>query len=318
MISVFLGAGFSFVGGFPLASQLFDEQVEVDRITRQRLVERVLRGWSNWKGKEGGTPEEYLAFLEKNSGREWVDALWYVGLVIALKTGSLEYVGTNLTITRHNIDRTTGIVIHEAFWTEIFKHTSDIAVITTNYDILAERGLRHEPRPRVPRPGFHYGDGPENLAGGGYPSYSHIQKIAVTGKIPLLKLHGSVSWSYRRDQLIHYHDCRPAIRGDATIVAPVTRKTVPHYLHSVWEKAETVLSASTTWIVVGYSFPPYDIAVRNLLACSVRHGLEVHIFDQDESVGDRVAAQLPVTAVSQHPGLPQGLEDLSDVITKAS
>jgi hypothetical protein len=42
---IFLGAGFSFIAGVPLASQLFDRRPEVDRITRQKLVERVLERW---------------------------------------------------------------------------------------------------------------------------------------------------------------------------------------------------------------------------------------------------------------------------------
>jgi hypothetical protein len=51
------------------------------------------------------------------------------------------------------------------------------------------------------------------LTGGGYPSYTHIQKIRVTGTVPLLKLHGSVSWSVQGQSLVRYHDCRPVING---------------------------------------------------------------------------------------------------------
>ncbi len=108
----------------------------------------------------------------------------------------------DLTVTRHNIDRTTGNDIHETFWTAIFRRTSAVTVITTTYDVLTERGLRVGPRSRVPRPGFHYGFGPEHRAGGGYPSDSHIQRIVVDGGVPLLKLHGSVSWTLRPSGLI--------------------------------------------------------------------------------------------------------------------
>jgi hypothetical protein len=104
-------------------------------------------------------------------------------------------VGSKLTITHHNLNRTTGISVQETFWSTIFKRRADLAVVTTNYDVLAERGLRHRPRPRVLRPGFRYRLGPESLAGGGYPSYSHIQKIAISGRVPMLKIHGSVSCS---------------------------------------------------------------------------------------------------------------------------
>ena len=42
MITVFLGAGFSFPAGVPLARDLFAEAPVVDRVTRHRLVARVI------------------------------------------------------------------------------------------------------------------------------------------------------------------------------------------------------------------------------------------------------------------------------------
>ena len=197
MISIFLGAGFSILGNVPLASQLFDEQPEVDVISRQRLLERVLAGWRKWHSTTAGTPEQYLAMLEASGGKQWQEAIWYVALVIAIRMGYVRVVGMKPTIVRHTLNLTSGIDAHEAFWTAVFRRTEDVAVLTTNYDILAERGLRPKPRPRVPRPGFHYGDGHEQLEGGGYPSYAHIQRIRAEGKIPLLKLHGSVSWALK-------------------------------------------------------------------------------------------------------------------------
>lgn len=317
MLAVFLGAGFSYVGGVPLAFQLFDYKPDVDRITRQRLIERVISEWEKWHEGTGGQPEEYLAFLQKHGGRKWLDAIWYVSLVVALEMGRVEYVGRNRTITRRNINRTTQIEAHESFWSIIFRQTYKVGVITTNYDVLPERGLRHEPRPRVPRPGFHYGDGTENLAGGGYPSYAHIQKITISGSVPILKLHGSVSWSFREGKLIHYHDCRPAIRGDAAIVAPVTSKTLPKYLNGVWEQAAEVLSSSATWIVVGYSLPEYDLLVRQLLAENSAHQPEIHVFDPNSDVSSKYKALLPTATIQVHPGLSNGLDALESIVTKA-
>src|SRR5437764_4116425 len=166
MITLFAGAGFSYLAGVPLASQLFDSEPEVDRVSRQRLVERVVQRWLKWKATENGTPEEYLAHLEKHTGKEWLDAVWFVGLRIALEMGKVEMVGMQPTVARHNIDRTTGVTSHENFWRALFRLSDDVAVITTNYDILCERGLRIKPRPRIRRPGFNYGSGREMLAGG--------------------------------------------------------------------------------------------------------------------------------------------------------
>ncbi|MDA2931845.1 SIR2 family protein [Nitrospinae bacterium AH-259-F20] len=314
MLSVILGAGFSHVGGVPLASQLFDEYPEVDRITRVRLVQRVLARWEAWQARNVGGPEEYLAFLEKQGGGDWRDALWFVSLVIALRMGRVELVGMNTTITRHNIDRTTRIQAHEDFWTTIFKRTTNVGVITTNYDILIERGLRCQPRPRVPRPGFHYGEGPESLKGGGYPSYTHIRPIEASGSVPLYKLHGSISWAIRNGKLVRYHDCRPAIRGDAFIVAPIIEKYIPDYLRKVWDQAAACLSESNKWIIVGYSLPSYDLAVRNLLKRNSSHGPCIHIFDPNPDVASETKRILPRASVYLHPGLPDVLADLYEVL----
>lgn len=313
MLSIFLGAGFSAAAGVPLASQLFDAKPVVDRVTRRALVERVVDRWHRWHARFGGSPEEHLAYLQEGQQPGWKDAQWYVGLVIALATGSVEYVGMRPTITRHNLDRTADDA-HERFWTMIFRRTSDVAVVTTNYDILPERGLRHKPRPRVPRPGFHYGWGAEELAGGGYPSYTHIQKITINGSVPIYKLHGSVSWSYRNETLVRYHDCRPAIRGDAAIVAPVTSKMLPAYLKPVWQNAERSLAASRCWVIIGYSLPAYDILVRRLFSASARSRPAVHVFDPDEAVAGRFQSLLPGCSVQPHPGLPRGLCDIEAII----
>ena len=41
-VAVILGAGFSAVAGVPLASQLLDHRPEVDRVIREKLVDRVV------------------------------------------------------------------------------------------------------------------------------------------------------------------------------------------------------------------------------------------------------------------------------------
>lgn len=313
MITVFLGAGFSAVAGLPLAQSLFDEEPIVDVVSRQRLVHRVLSRWRWWLSQNKGAPEEYLAHLQDLGGRDWLEAVWYVGLVIALKMGRVENVGMKPTVTRHNLNRTTGVPAHEEFWSSLFRRTDDVAVVTTNYDVLIERGIRTQPRPRVLRPGFHYGSGAEELAGGGYPSYAHIQKIVVSGKVSLLKLHGSVSWAYRQGKLIRYHDCRPAIRGDAAIVAPVTQKRLPDFLAPTWAYAAHALSSSHRWLFVGYSLPEYDELVLRLLRENASHKPEVHVFDPQLQVAESYRALLGLN-VSHHQGLPDGISDMQRVV----
>ena len=318
MIVVFLGAGFSSLGGVPLASQLFDLQPLADIISRQDLIERVMGGWEEWNNQKSGTPEEYLAYLEATPGKHWFNAVKYVALAITLSMHRvrISVSGQRPRITHHSLNLVSGIKTHEDFWTAIFRQTTNVCVLTTNYDILAERGLRTKPRPRLPRPGFHYGTGPEQLKGGGYPGVVHTISLNAKGTIPLLKLHGSVSWSLGRDGIERYHDCRPAIsiRGNPAIIAPVSEKRIPSMFKPIWDRAESALSKSNIWIVVGYSFPEYDMAIKKLFQSTVSSRTRIHIMDPDSEVSRRVQSLLPAAKVFSHSGLPDALDDLPDIL----
>lgn len=320
MLALLLGAGFSHPAGVPLAGQLFDEEPQVDRVTRRKLVRRTLAGWHAWRERTAGQPEEYLAHLAggpDGSGfptKAWPEAIWYVALRIALTMGSIEAVDFRRTptIVRHDLMRTVGCREHVLFWDSIFRRRNppaSAAVITTNYDVLVERGLRSQPRPRVFRPGFNYGNGPERLEGSGYPSFSHVRPIYCAGNVPLLKLHGSISWSVRNGSPVKYFDCRPAIRGDAAIIAPVPDKSVPGWLQPVWVLAEEQLKAARHWIVVGYSFPAYDRQVNALVTRASQHGPRIDLFDPDgAAVACRVRSLAPSAAIFAHSGLPLASE----------
>ena len=244
--------------------------------------------------------------------KQWLDAVKYVALRIALKTGKIEKVGGQPKIVRHNLDRTVGCSCHERFWDALFRRRDTprkVAAVTTNYDVLIERGLRPGPRPRRYRPGFNYGFDSEVLAGGGYPSYTHIRPFQIVGSVPVIKLHGSISWSIRQDQLVKYHDCRPAIRGDAAIVAPIPNKSVPAWLKPYWELARQVLMKSKHWFVVGYSLPKYDKDVNSLLSETASRGLRVDVFNPDyEVVKEQLKTLIPHAAIYGHPGLPEAIE----------
>ena len=314
MISIFLGAGFSAIGGVPLASELFAIRPPADVILREHLIERVLDGWEYWHDKTCGTPEEYLAYLETSTGRQWLDAVWYVALTVTLSMPRVRVRGQKPTITHHTLNLTSNIHAHEVFWTSVFTQTTDVAVLTTNYDILAERGLRLTPRPRLPRLGFHYGNGPELLEGRGYPGVFRSQPPVVGGTVPLLKLHGSISWAFGNNGIKRYHDCRPAIRGDAAIIAPVTEKNVPPAFKPIWEFAALALTKSDIWIVVGYSFPEYDLAINDLFRSNASHEPRIHVLNPDPDVANRVQKLLPASKVYSHDGIPNALGELPGML----
>ena len=168
----------------------------MDRLVRQRLVKRVTHEWDVWRTRTGGSPEEYLAQLASKDSPMWREAVWFVSLVIASRMGELRSISGRVRLMGHHIEKRS-VTALEQFWTTLFRIRTDVAVITTNYDILAERGLRSAPRPRVPRPGFNYGFGFEALAGRALDA----GRSCAAGQVPLLKLHGSVSWSIERGEL---------------------------------------------------------------------------------------------------------------------
>jgi hypothetical protein len=311
--TIFPGAGFGYLAGAPLASQLFDEEPEVDKITRQRLVQRVVGGWQAWHAKSHGTAEEYLSVLQSDGPKEFVEAAWFVALRIAIRMGSLQVVGGRPAIVAHNITRAVGVPAHQDFWAAIFKRTKDVAVITPNYDILCERGLRTRPTPLKNLPGFNYGLGPEQLEGRGYPSFAHLRPIACTGTVPLHKIHGSVSWSIEKGRLVKYQDCRPAIRGDAAIIAPVQYKEVPPEFGLIWNNAARALAQSSQLIIVGYSLPEYDVAIKGLLHQNLPANATVHVFDPQAAVAERYKELFGTGRVFPHPGLPDGIRDFEEL-----
>ena len=314
MISVFLGAGFSALGGVPLASQLFEARPHADVALRGNMIERVLDGWNSWYLRTGGTPEQYLTRLETQRGKQWYEAVWYVALSVTLSMPRVSIRVRRSAITHHTLNLTSGIDAHEVFWTAIFKRTTDVSVLTTNYDILAERGLRLVSRPRLPRPGFHYGSGPEQLEGKSYPGVFRSQRPRTGGTVPLLKLHGSVSWAFGKNGIDRYHDCRPAIRGDAAIIAPITEKSVPLSFRSIWDHAASALTKSNIWIIVGYSFPEYDRAINELFRSNAPHRPTVHVLNPDPCVGRRLRTLLPHTNVYSHEGIPDAFDDLPEIL----
>ena len=314
MIAVFLGAGFSLLGGVPLASHLFDEEPYVDTISRAKLVERVRDGWERWHERTRGAPEEYLTHLEAWGGQQWRDAVWYVALVITLGMRGVRVAGQRQVITHHSISLANNIPEQEEFWQVLFGKTTDVSVMTTNYDILAERGLRLKSKPRLPRPGFHYGDGPEQLSGGSHPGIFHSPTPLAEGTVPILKLHGSVSWSLGKSGIDRYHDCRPAIRGNPAIIAPANEKRIPSLFREIWGRAGAALAASRVWIIVGYSFPEYDEAINALFRSNAFHQPKVHVLNPDASAARRLSNILPNVDIRPHAGLPEALYDLPEIL----
>jgi hypothetical protein len=141
-------------------------------------------------------------------------------------------------------------------------------ILTTNYDMLVEYALGTK--------GFNYGHPGEVLFGRGpYPVSTWHNPVRLRGRLPIAKLHGSISW----DAYGHYSDGRRAITGNALIVAPTPDKSPPADLLHVWELARTILSAATELTVFGFGFNQYDEALTSALSTWGRDLKEVLLVD---------------------------------------
>jgi hypothetical protein len=208
---------------------------------------------------------------------------------------------------------------HQQFWNALLGITSDISVLTTNYDILVERVLRHRLMRRPPSPGCFYGGvaRPQILKGAAQPfsRWAPERTIEMTGTIPVFKLHGSLNWTLIDQSIVAFQDTRPVFRhgGTAAIIPPVPEKRVPPWLNQIWKGAEASLRRSDVWVVCGYSMPPYDTEVLRLLeTAGTGRPLTVFLLDPDcIALKEKWTSLLPQGNIICLPGLPQGIEILA-------
>lgn len=211
---------------------------------------------------------------------------------------------------------------HSAFWREITRKADRLAIITTNYDLLVERGLRHKPMVRTFGPGCYYGgiSRPQWLRGTLQVGTYRDVNLELDGAVPIYKLHGSLNWSVASGALEFFQDLRSAFRrgGDAAVIPPVPEKEIPSWLLPVWEGAEEELSRAETWVVCGYSLPLYDQAVTQMLRRASTAGPLERIIIIDPQATDlcaRYSVIAPTAEVKLLPGLPGALNELGRALS---
>jgi len=210
---------------------------------------------------------------------------------------------------------------HSAFWREITGKASHVAAVTTNYDILIERGLRHKRMRRVFGPGFYYGGipKPQLLRGTFEPWADFGSHLELEGAIPIYKLHGSLNWTRAGEGLELFQDLRPAFRGggDAAIIPPVPEKEIPTWLRPVWDSAEEELGRAAVWIICGYSLPAYDTAIVDLLRRAAKAGNLRRILVLDPHAPEiccRYSAIVQNVQMVPLDGLPDGIKELGQLL----
>lgn len=324
-VSCLIGAGYSFVAGLPLARNLLTTDVVALSKRALRNYRAVWTDFNKWlEVNPDGYPEQYLSELFQGR-RNWSappfsHAIGLITAVLATPRGAdVKSVNPRYSV---RVIQPSRCPAHVDFWACIVDAFDRIFALTTNYDLLVERALRHRPMKRGFGPGCYYGglEQPQILKGTPLPFSvsAQMREVELHGRIPVFKLHGSLNWSYKSGRLELYQDMRPAFRGsgDAAIVPPVPYKDIPQWLASVWMEAEKALAGSDTWVVCGYSLPSYDHAIESLLskASSGRLTRIILISPNSSELAGRYIKIAPRADMICLPGLPEGLEQLVSVL----
>ena len=269
-----IGAGYSYVGGLPLTNDLFDREVVILSKGAERRFEEVWRDYDIWREENPGrNAEEYLADIYqhfmKRAAPSFASVVELIGVVLATPRGQdVKPINPRYAM---RMTRPFRCDAHIDFWHGMLSACGKLSVVTTNYDLLIERCLRHRYIKGWGMPGFFYGGvrRPQIARGTALPwGWEDRQRwVEIQGSIPLLKIHGSLNWALENGELTLYQDMRPAFRhgGEAAIIPPIPEKRVPDWLKPVWTEAERILCGAECWIVCGYSLPSYDLGMIQML-----------------------------------------------------
>lgn len=274
-----VGAGFAkWAVHLPVASQLFDFNIDPWGVREVQKLETVKSLKQTWDEKHpDGLAEQFIAdalnFQEKS--REVV--LWYLARrlcepFIWQEFHSHKWRRHVLMIDEERRFKVAGIVKAQSFIMKFYGPSLG-GIITTNYDMTIEYALGTKL--------FNYGIANQALIGRGpYPVSTWLKPVTLKGKVPLAKIHGSIS----RDENAYYTEGRRGLTGKALIVAPTPEKQPPPSLEFEWELATRILKRSTCLIVFGFAFNPYDEAVLNLLKNSGSNIRSVLLIDIDPNI----------------------------------
>lgn len=269
-IGLFLGAGFSkWAVNLLIASQLFDFKIQIVGPKEQQKFQFAKRVKEEWDTLNPDSyAEKFIEYALNSSEKTRQVVLWYIGRKMVDPFMWVE--------NRASRNKRHTLMIDENRKNEVpgFKRAKDFingicgsfmlgyypeisGIITTNYDMVIEYVLGTK--------GFNYGIIDEILTGRGpYPVSTFTNPVILKGKIPLAKLHGSISWGNNH----RYTDGRRGITGNSLIIAPTPEKTPPKKLQGVWSLAENILQKTEHLIFFGFAFNPYDEAILELLKSS--------------------------------------------------
>jgi hypothetical protein len=252
-IALFLGAGFSVPWGLPVTKDLlppvrdaWEEIIEGFPTRQRKLTERVREAWIEHYSHCSGSVDGFAWMLQSGEpdypSLRIEDLAEFLAIRLSVEQSSEREFHRSRQFTRHHItmqkkiDPSYSVVIKELSGHQL------TGIVTTNYDLVIEKILGPHQRGRLG--GFNYGDLEQPVIGSHQLSTQDWYKVgAITGAVPLLKLHGSLNWAYSDTQPVDvYVDCKPSLRRLCPLVVPPRVDSFDNYfLKQVRQRASEVI-----------------------------------------------------------------------------
>lgn len=258
---LFCGAGFSkWAVGLPTAYELFDFKIKTYGPREGQKLILIQEFKSQWdKNNPQGNTEEFIGHLIDHSAKSKKLVIWYIARRLAEPfVERMSYFETHfsggargrraLGINDKRKSNVSGLKKADIFFNDLPRQNFE-GIITTNYDLVIEYALGTKK--------FFYGDRPR-LLHGPPRAYTTSAKerypVYLTGTLPVIKLHGSISLTDRG----YCADGRGCITGKAIIVPPTRDKKISDVLIPEWEYAQKILKKCKKIIFFGFRFNDYD------------------------------------------------------------
>jgi hypothetical protein len=311
-----LGAGFSASAGLPLTMSLFDEIPNTPFEQNVEMFKQVKLAWK-MSGK-GKSVEQWIKeiYMEKDNlptmrfGVSWEDVQDFIlARLVSIPSGKNSHY-------YHGISTSISSEIHRKFWGRLRGKYNVKTILTTNYDILIEQGLKDEYTKERKAPICYYGGYPynqvirkmTNVSNGSY------EELKLGHEIELIKLHGSLNWVDEPHGYKIHDDVRAVFRksrelGKPRIIPPLEEKEQPKWAFDIWERAKKALRENSNWFICGYSFPIYDKAINAMISDCAQSHQQLNIIISDpfaSNVESNLKNLLPKnTSYHLEPGLPE-------------
>lgn len=233
----------------PLVSELFDFAIDPRNDREARRLEIVSEAYESWRLQHSLESNEHFIAWARINLKRFDYAGWYVTRRLTDPFISGSYIRRTFYINSYYARENPGVIRVRKFLENCELAFGHPAIFTANYDLLVEYALGTK--------GFNYGRPGECI---GTTPYPYIQPVYVTGPVPLLKLHGSLSWSVDGKSTTS----RFGMTGKCLIVPPMAEKTPHETFAWEWAEAARYLKRAKRLVIFGFAFNPYDQAIRTL------------------------------------------------------